>query len=373
MSRPSKPLQVRPVDDLHAAPPSIVRLTNGGEEKFKDTQAPVVLGPGSQYTGPKDRIKLTLREDLETRSFEPSVETLIAAEHNAPELLENDWGDNAKNAKPIPWGWFALLALTMAAGTIWSLFKIEKSEKQSLDLNETAQAVTLKENEDELNAARLIDKMDALLRSFHNATSIGALVPLVRDSTRVRPLMERHYGENPVPLVKLRSIRSLTPLTIGSSANFWVASVNQSGETVKNILIEVNDAGEPLIDWETYVCYQPMPWDDYVTKRPAGISLDFRVMARPDSLFSHEFNSPSQWLCFQLNAPGSMEFLYGYARADSEVASQVANLVNQNGGKETSMILRLYIPEKIESKRGVVIEKLLAKQWLFIEPPASAP
>ena len=281
--------------------------------------------------------------------------------------------DNAKNAKPIPWGWFALLALTMATSTIWSLNKIEKSEKQKIDNDKKTQTIISKENEEKLNAARLIDKMDALLRSFHNATSIEALVPLVRDSTRVRPLMEKHYGKNPVPLVQLRSIRSLTPLTIGSSAKFWAASVNQSGDVIKNILIEAKGAGQPLIDWETYVCYQPMPWDEYVARRPAGVSLDFRVVVQPDSFFSHEFNSPSQWLCFQLNVPGSMEFLYGYARADSEVATQVANLVNQNDGKDTSMILRLYLPEKLDSKRGVVIEKLVAKQWLFVDPPAADP
>lgn len=366
-------MQVRPVDDLHGRPPSVVRLTTGGEEKFKDTQAPVLLGQGSPYIGPKDRIKLPVREDLEKRTFEPSVETLIAPKQITPELLENDWGDNVKNAKPIPWGWFAILALAMISAITWSLNKIEKSEKQNIHIEEEAKAIISKDDDDERNAARLIDKMDAQLRAFHNATSIGVMMPLVRDPARVRPLMEKYYGKNPIPLVQLRSIRSLTPLTIGSSAKFWAASVNQSGDIVKNILIEVNDAGQPLIDWETYVCYQPMPWDDYVAQRPAGVSLDFRVVAKPDSLFSHEFNSASEWLCFQLNVPGSMEFLYGYARADSEVAAELANVINQNGGSETFLILRLYIPEKLESKRGAVIEKLVSKQWLFIEPPASDP
>ena len=91
------------------------------------------------------------------------------------------------------------------------------------------------------------------------------------------------------------------------------------------------------------------------------------------TIFSHEFNSPSQWLCFQLNVPGCIEFLYGYARADSEVAAQLADAINQNSGSETSLILRLYIPEKLESKRGVFIEKLVAKQWLFVDPPAADP
>ena len=373
MSRPSKPIRVRPVDDLHAEPESVVRLTTGEEDVFNNSEPPVVLGPGAEYKGPVARIKLSLREDIDTRSIEPDIETLIDSEPAAPEVLENDWGDQTKNTKPIAWGWFAILALAMTSGIIWSLYKIEKSEKQNIHIYEEAKSITSKEDDDEREATLLIDRMDALLRSFHNATSIEALIPLVRDPTRVRPLMEKHYGNNSVPLVRLRSIRSLTPLTIGSSAKFWAASVNQSGDIVKNILIEVDDAGQPLIDWETYVCYQPIPWDDYVAQRPAGVSLDFRVMALPDSFFSHEFNSPSQWLCFQLNVPGCIEFLYGYARADSEVAAQLADAINQNSGSETSLILRLYIPEKLESKRGVIIEKLVAKQWLFVDPPAADP
>jgi len=373
MSRPSKPMQVRPVDDLHEEPEEVVRLTTGNEDAFKKTESPLVLGSAADHKGPATRVKLSLREDIETRSIEPDIETLIESTTTDPAALENDWGDQVKNAKPIAWGWFAILALAMTASAVWSLYKIEQSEKQNLRIEQAAESIVSHEEENEIEAAGLIDRMDALLRSFHNASSIEAMLPLVRDPERVRPLMENHYGRNPVPLVRLRSIRSLNPLTIGLSTKFWVASVTQSDDIAKNILIEIDDDGKPLIDWETYVCYQPMPWDDYATQRPTGVSLDFRVVARPDSFFSHEFSSASQWLCLQLNAPGSMEFLYGYASAESEVAAQIANLIHQNGDNETSMILRLLIPENLQSKRGVIVEKLVSTQWLFTEPPAAEP
>jgi len=373
MSRPSKPFEVRPVDNLHPEPKSVVRLTTGDEDPLANAEPTVVLGKGANHKGPISRVKLAMREDIETRSIEPDIDTLIDPEPTSPETLETAWGDQTKNAKPIAWGWFATLALTMTAGVIWSLHKIEKSGGQKILIEEKAQSIISREEDEEIKAARLIDQMDTLLRSFHNASSVEALLPLVRDPERVRPLMKRHYGGSSVPLIKLRSIRSLTPLTIGSNAKFWAASVNQSDDIVKNILIEVNDDSKPLIDWETYVCYQPMPWDDYVTQRPIDMSLDFRVMAKPDNFFSHEFNSSTKWLCFQLNAPDSNEYLYGYASADSEVAAQLTELINQNGGNQTSMILRLLVPENIQANRAVIIEKLVAKQWLFIDPPAADP
>ncbi|MFN6094453.1 MAG: hypothetical protein ACK49J_05630 [Verrucomicrobiota bacterium] len=359
------------MDDLHPEPESVVRLTTGEEDEFKDIEAPVLLGPGAEYTGSKVRVKLPLREDLETRSNEPGVETIIDPEPPAPELVENVWGDHTKNTKPIAWGWFAILAVTMTAGMIWSLYKIEKSENQTRVLQEEAKSLLSQEEEEERNAARLIDQMEVTLRKFHTATTVSSLLPLVRHPERVKPLMEDYYGGKPVTMNRLRSIRSMSPLTLNNRADFWLASVRQSDDLTKNIILQINEAGEALVDWETYVCYQPMDWTDYANYRPAGTTMDFRVYVRPDNLFSHEFNNPSQWLCFQLNAQNSDEFLYGYVDTSSEVAKQILMETSRNNGEAASLILRLYIPEKLEAKRAVIIKEMVCNNWLFFDPPAA--
>jgi len=373
MSRPSKPLQVRPVDDLHAEPESVVRLTTGEEDEFKDIETPVLLGPGAEYTGPKVRVKLPLREDLETRSNEPGVETLIDPESPANELIENNWGDHKKNTKPIAWGWFALLAVLMVGATIWSLYNIEKSGNQTRTIQEEAKSLLSKEEEEERDAARMIDQMEVTLRKFHTATTVSSLLPLVRHPERVKPLMEQYYGNKPVPMNRLRSISSMSPLTLNNRADFWLASVKQSDDITKNIILQINEAGEALVDWETYVSYQPMNWTDYAKYRPAGTTMDFRVYARQDNLFSYEFSNPAQWLCFQLNAQDSDEYLYGYVDANSEVAQQLLREINRNNGEAASLILRLYIPENIEAKRAVIIKQMVYNNWLFIDPPATEP
>lgn len=366
-------MQVRPVDNLHAKPESVVRLTTGEEDEFKDIEAPVLLGPGAEYTGSKVRVKLPLREDLETRSNEPGVETIIDPEPPAPELVENNWGDYRKNTKPIAWGWFALLAMLMSGSMIWSLYNIEKSGDQTRVIQEQANSLLSKEEEEERNAARLIDQMEVTLRKFHASTTVSSLLPLVRHPERVKPLMEDYYGGKPVAINRLRSIRSMSPLTLNNRADFWLASVSQSDDLTKNIILQINEAGEALVDWETYVCYQPMDWTKYSKYRPAGTTMDFRVYARPDNLFSHEFNNPSQWLCFQLNAQNSDEFLYGYVDTSSEVAKQLLTEINHNNGEAASLILRLYIPENLEAKRAVIIKEMVCNNWLFIDPPAADP
>jgi hypothetical protein len=141
----------------------------------------------------------------------------------------------------------------------------------------------------------------------------------------------------------------------------------------QKLIIEIDPAGKPLIDWETLVCYQPMPWDRFASERPAGSSMDFRVYVERDTFFSHEFSDADQWLCFRLTALEAEESMFGYVRADSEEARTLLEALVKNGGGRASMILRLGIPERLQSRQGVVIEKVLSARWIYIDPPEAAP
>ena len=117
------------------------------------------------------------------------------------------------------------------------------------------------------------------------------------------------------------------------------------------------------------VCDQPMKWDDFVAQRPPGRSLNFRVYVEQDNLYSHEFKDATRWVCFRLTAPESEETLFGYAPANSELAQTLINLLKKSSSHRASLILRLGIPQNLQSRRGVVIEKLLNKRWLYLDPP----
>jgi len=129
------------------------------------------------------------------------------------------------------------------------------------------------------------------------------------------------------------------------------------------------ESGEPRVDWETLVCYQPMKWDDFAAQRPTGTSLDFRVYVERDSFYSHEFADEKLWTCFRLTALDNEEALFGYARSGSEEAQAMLRMINENDGRKASLILRLIIPEGVRSPRGVVIESLLSARWIYIVPP----
>lgn len=371
MAREDKPLILRPVDEDAEETVRIVRLENRETEARDKEPKPVRLGAVTDYDTTSRRLDLPSREEIELRTHQPGIELLIEPETVNPDLLEQNWGESSSRRNPIPWGWFALIGLIISGAVIWSVTRVEKSDVQADQIRIATQSALVDDEQEEREAGQLIDRIDSQLRDFFAASSIEALARHVRHPDRVVPLMRTYYTNRPVLSVGLKNIKLLQPLTLDKRGNFWMAAVIASDGSSRSLIVEISEDGQPLVDWETFVCYQPMGWDDYVTRRPAGESLDFRVYAELDSFYSHEFADSDQWTSYRLTALDSEETLFGYVAADSPEAQILKNLVGQNAGRRTTLILRLMIPEGLASRRGAVIEKVVNSRWLYMDPPDS--
>lgn len=315
------------------------------------------------------RLDLPAQEEFETRTYQPGIEVLIDVETINPNATEQDWGTESTHHRHIPWGWFALLGILLAGGAIWSLTQIQEADTQAGQIQVAAQNVLDHDAQEDLQAGLLIDRIEAVTREFFKATQVEDLARHVRQVERVRPLIHQYHAGKPIPANPVVRTKLLQPLTLENRANFWLQSVELQNRQTRNLIIEVGDSGEPKIDWETLVCYQPMAWGDFATQRPAGVSLDFRIYLEPDNFFSHEFADSSRWNCFRLTALDSEETLFGYAKAGESVAADLLAVLQQNQGRRTSVILRVSIPEGLQSRRGLMIEKLLSPRWIYLDPP----
>ena len=371
MAREDKPVQLRTIDDDVADPTPVIRLANPETERKEKELKPVRLGAQAEETGTSQRLDLPAKEEVELRTHQPGIDALIETDGTNPDLLEQNWGESSSRRHPIPWGWFALIGLAITGAVIWSLTRVEEAEDLADQLRIQTETVLVDEEKEEREANQLIDRIDKTIRRFFSATSVEALARLIRHPERVTPLMRRYYAEKPVFSGSFKSLRTLQPLTLDNRGSFWMASVALAEGKTHNLIIEILESGEPRIDWETLVCYQPMNWDDFAVQRPTGTSLDFRVYVERDSFYSHEFGDSDRWVSFRLTALGSDETLFGYAAAGSVQAQELLRLLEENGGGRTSLMLRLGIPEGLQSRRGVVIEKLLNSRWLYLDPPDS--
>jgi hypothetical protein len=368
MARDKKPLQLRPVDDA-AEQPVPIRLLNR-ETAWKEHEGkPIRLGP--QHEGPDVRRRLNLpnKDENELRTHQPGIEAIIEPNAPSPDLLEQNWGGTSSRRNPIPWGWFALIGLSITGAVAWSLTRVQKADAQAERIRTITTSTLLNEEKADREAAQVIDQINAALRNFFNATTVNDLVPLVRQPQRVTPLLRRYYANKPVFSSRLKTTQLFRPLTLNNTANFWMIAVTLANGKTHNLIVEIMESGEARIDWENLVCYQPIPWDDFATQRPTGTSLDFRVMVESDNFYSHEFANSEHWTCFRLTVPDSSETLFGYAPAGSDLAKALNQQIDASNKHQASLILRLVIPERIQSHRGVVIEKLLSQHWLYLTPP----
>jgi len=369
MARDYKPVELRPVDDDAVSPARVVRLNNRETARLEKDNKPIRLGPLDADSGISQRLDLPSRDDTELRTHQPGIESIIETDVAPQEQLEENWAGESIHRNPTPWGWFALVGLTIAAAIVWSLARVGKAEVHAGQIRSATASTVIQDEQEELEARQLIDRINQSLKDFFKASSVDALVPLIRQSDRVAPFMRRYYGDHPLIAMRLKSVTSLEPLTLDDYANFWTASVVMADRSTRIVIIEITDSGKPLIDWETLVCYQPMNWDDFIAQRPTGSSLDLRVYVEPDNYYNYEFGNFKRWTCFRLTAFGSEENLYGYTLAGSALTQDIQLQIDHNGGTKAAMILRLRRAPGQQSPNGVTIEKLVSPRWLQILPP----
>jgi hypothetical protein len=366
MAREKKRLTLSPVDDLVERRAPIIRLES---KETSERRELVRLSVPAEEIKTSQRLEVPVPQDFETRTHQPGIDALIESPAANADRLECDWGKEAASHRSIPWGWFALVGLLLISGAIWSFTQVRKANTQADELAFSTKSVLESNTNEEIEAGDLIGKIEATSRKFFAATSPEILARYVRQPERVKPLISHYYSESPlVPSSTIRT-KSLQPLTLDKRANFWMQVVQLENRENRSLIIEVDESGEPKIDWETLVGYQPMKWDNFALTRPSGNSFDFRVYAEADNFFSHEFADSNLWNCFRLTALDSDETLFGYAKVGDPASNELLALLNQNRGKQVSVILRVNVPEGIQSRRGVVIEKIVNPRWIFLNPP----
>ncbi|HEY8962106.1 MAG TPA: hypothetical protein VIM57_07855, partial [Luteolibacter sp.] len=288
-------------------------------------------------------------------------------EEAASALPDDPW-EQKSNAPVVPWGWLALIGLILAGAIGWSLWQVSTGERK---VDATHNEVVEELEKDALQtkeAEEFVGRVEETLRGYFNAGSIDELTKWVRHPKRVRPLMESWYATHPLQRDPMVKMTEFVQLPFDDRGLFWRARVRTASGRAQEVYLEEQPDGSVKIGWETFVGYQPMPWDDYIRNRHTG-SLEFRVTIEPDTFYSHEFADSTRWACYRLTAPKSEEVAYGYVERGQPVAVFLENFFREREGRHAQLILRLNTPAGLNSPRGVVIEDVLSVRWLYFQNP----
>jgi hypothetical protein len=359
--------KLRVLDDAPADPAEVVRLGGRGMSAQR-----VERLPGPPPPEPAERLESEARENFGGRSAEPGVEAILDTAEMAGSV-EQPWGLEVSRLRGVPYGWFVLIFVTLAGAGVWSIQAMRQGEERLEIDHGTVREMVERDQVETKAATLLVERVEQAVAAYLEADTIDGMLAWVRHPERVRPMIEAEWQLRPKPSLKFARMTLFQPATLGQKP-FWVVQAEVRDGEPQSLLVEQTAENAVKIDWETHVCRQPMEWGRYVADRPTGKALDFRLLAMPDTLYSHEFSDGGRWNCFRLLARNSDESLFGYAPAGGEVAQQLEALCRAAPGQQATVLLRLRVPEGIASSRGVVIERIVAPRWLILEePPQDSP
>lgn len=327
----------------------------------------VILPPIHQPEEEKKlRLEVKERSEMKFRTHEPKLREL---ENTEEASLEDEW-DGKKEEVRVRAGWWIVLGAIATAILSWlvvDFIRTPNKDDAVILINPSTQAAESKEERIDREARETIEAIHGAVKRFYAAANLEAMLEEVRHPQRVRPLMEDHYARKPLLASEVSLVEGLNPLTIGTRSEFWVVVTrHHSGEQGK-VVVEVSGPDRVKVDWETFVCYQPMDWDEFAKKRPANFKGDFRVYVQSDDFYNYEFADSDKYQSYKLSALNSYEVLYGYVQRDSPFYQEMEDLLARSSGQPAPMLLRLHLPEGLKSRSGVLVEKLLTPRWLVVD------
>ena len=205
------------------------------------------------------------------------------------------------------------------------------------------------------------------LSKFFGAESADALLPFVRHPERVAPAVRDHYQGDPPLTPELESVGHVEEVMVRLKT-FWLADVILDGKVARKVILEDTDRGF-VVDWEEFVCYNPIGWGDYVDNRPSGRN-QFRVLATIDHRPGYAFPDPAKWLCVHLRSRDDERALYGYAPAGTPLAAKLEEALTDQGVKEWEYpcILELeFPPDPKGGEDQVHIRDLVIEHWVIVD------
>lgn len=375
MADPDPTPKLRVVEENEAADDGVVRLggekPGSGSTSKTSSPAPQAYKSTANPAEPAERLESASRENFEGRSIEPGVEAILEQAATS-ENIEQPWGTAGRRLSGIPYGWFIVIGAVIAGGGIWSFVAMRKGEVKVEVAHEVVREKVEEDIKKEAAARELVDKVEDVLRQYLAADTIEAILPVIRHPERMRPLIEDEWKTKPKKSLAFKRLAMFQPAQLEGKP-FWIVRAELEDGSSENLLLEDGGADNLRVDWETQVGRQPMPWEEYVAKRPSDRSYDFRLWAVRDNHYSHEFADSAKWQCFRIITKDSQENLYGYAPVDSEIAKTLDQHCDASPRGLATVILRVRALPASASPRGVVIEKVVAPRWVYVEEPKDAP
>lgn len=212
------------------------------------------------------------------------------------------------------------------------------------------------DNSEETSAAA-----GAVIGKFLSAATYRERLEFVRDKQRVEALMDDYYKRNPDGPIAFREPEDGWEMQAYKS--FLITTVVAEDFSGIPTAVERQEDGNFLVDWESFVGYCEIPWEQIVEAKPAEPFL-VRATASVGDYYNYGYVD-SEWACVRIQDKGHIHSIYGYVDLSSPLLSDLKNVMTFRG--ETHLTLKVVHAGEGKAPNQFLITEVVAKGWVFSE------
>ncbi len=215
----------------------------------------------------------------------------------------------------------------------------------------------------EQNEAAFLRQAESLARKFLEIRNAKDLIPLVCDPAVTGPKILAYYDNG---LVDAPGLAEFQADALVRQGDFIKVPLRTRKFENRELWFRAAPGGVLHIDWESWVGWSEMPWQDFTREKPATPKL-FRVTLSDVDYYNFGFSDDGKFKSFRLELPGLAYPLYGYVERNSGLASKLRPPLDQ---PRIRVALMLSFPENASHDNQVIIHRLVADGWLVDGSPA---
>ncbi|MCX6868368.1 MAG: hypothetical protein NTV46_19615 [Verrucomicrobia bacterium] len=210
--------------------------------------------------------------------------------------------------------------------------------------------------------AAFLAEAEPLTSKFLEACRIEDLLPLVRNPSVAEARMRRHYPAGKIAAPGMEAFNTASEIFRAGTISILKIRTRSHDELA---LAYVETPQGIKIDWESWVGWSDMSWEQFITLKPTTGQV-FRLVLCPTDYYNFAFANDNKWQAYRLTSPDGGHLLYGYAERGSVMNSKLRpSLENQ----QIPMMLALKFPDNATSDNQVLIEKIAAEGWVLASDP----
>jgi hypothetical protein len=215
-------------------------------------------------------------------------------------------------------------------------------------------------------AKSMLVEIESVLKAFLSATTAAEILQQVKDPENTAAKLRSWLEDRDYRAPGFREMLGDSVATTAGGDLMTVTVRTDDFELRQVVLLET--AGGFKVDWESWVGWSEIPWDEFMEERPEEGKW-FRVELSQIEYYNFGFTDEDQWVSYRLDSPDGNLSIYGYVPRGSELDGKIRPFEENTKSK---LLLKLKYPADGRADNQVLIEAVSGHEWVEL-PGADGP